>query len=88
MTVSGGSDVAVVQVPPRILARKTDGATPYSKQYSDPFPRKQSKHERITPLLGCLNPQSGKIRQDDGRIEFCVSEDVSAPTIKFRSGLK
>ncbi|KAF4384523.1 hypothetical protein F8388_003830 [Cannabis sativa] len=64
MVVSGGSDAAVVQVPPRTLARKTDGVTPYSKQYTDPFLRKQSRHERITPLLGCLKPQSGKVGQD------------------------
>lgn len=74
MTVSGGSDPAVVQVPPRTLARKTDGATPYSKQYGDPLPRKQSKQVRTTPLFGCLYPQSGKVGQGGGGFELELEE--------------
>lgn len=74
MTLSGRSVSAVVHVPPRTLATKKDGATPYSKRYSDPMPRKQSKQERMTLLFGCLNPQSGKIRQDDGRFKLKLEE--------------
>jgi len=79
-------------VPPRTLERKTDGVTPYSKQYRDPFPRKQSRQERTTPLLGCVNPQSGKVEQDDGRLNLesykSELEDVPVPEFRFLSGLK
>ncbi len=79
-------------MPPRTLERNTDGVTPYSKQYRDPFPRKQSRQERTTPLLGCLNPQSGKVEQGDRRpnVELykSISEDVPVLEFRFLSGLK
>lgn len=57
MTSSAGSEEARVHVPPRAWARKCGILTPYRKRYSSPPERKQSKQDKMTPLI-LVSPQS------------------------------
>jgi len=86
-TGSGGSDAAVVQVPPRSLARKTAGGTPYSKPWREPSRRKQSRQVRTTPLSGSWKPQSGKVGHSgeppEMRLEMATAESRPAVPASF-----